>query len=960
MKVKLQGFRSHTDSEYNFSDGQLILIKGHSGCGKSTILQGISWCLYGKLSNVINNNDPNLKCAVTIKINNYTIYRQKKPSVLKLIIKGTKKIFEDDDAQMIINQYFGPLNLWTATSYIEQSSRCELMSGKNSDKIDILNNISFNGDEPDKYIDKIDEKLKNTKINHKFFEESYSKDNFKFIEELKIKPANFKKILSDEQLIEYENELIRCQKLKPLIESQKLIQQEKIGKYKLLSTNYEHNKQRLLFLPIITKEHLNDNQILSDELKSQMIIENKTIENWKVLKLEKDKRNKFLQEYNLFIKSFNYNDNYLNNPYEEKDIWITSDIEKKRKLNKDNFDKYFINEGIYSEKDILNLCDKYRYELDNVSKIEHIRKYFFRIDSLTDKITKIKAELENLESESTQLFNYIKQLEDYEQTLESQRKELPLQKVLIDDINDKTIQYQLLIKKKEELTKSIKDLTFKKETLNKELNKKVINEIKINKCLKCPSCDAELQFVKEQLVKFNIDVQIKIDEENRIKENLLREQNIKEEIIILDQEIATNNTEIKELVSKLNDTLEQLNNVKEQYNQILKKDKVFETALQSSLKEKYQCNNKYNQSNFIKKERENQLLDNSNQIKNLYKELSINDENDSELRTLIQSHVPDAINKLELVNKVLRTIEYVEEPLVKSEEIKKMVDYKKKSAQLALLEIEFEKGIELDKIIIDDQSFIKIQNNIKILSQKMEQNKIKYQKDMELYTLYHELIKQNELYETQINNLLLEIDDKLDETHNICLANIEWYSFEIEESRYAKLISDKHYLLEDRKIEVDVMFKEILYLEELKSLAIEVECKQLKETVKTINVLMDDIFSYIFDEPISVKLLLHKELKDKRIKQQVNLEIHYKGTAFNTGALSGGECDRISLGVMLALNQVSSSPILLLDETLSSLDGNLRELCLKTIRNSSKGLKTVLCINHEDVEGLYDKVVNIV
>jgi len=113
-----------------------------------------------------------------------------------------------------------------------------------------------------------------------------------------------------------------------------------------------------------------------------------------------------------------------------------------------------------------------------------------------------------------------------------------------------------------------------------------------------------------------------------------------------------------------------------------------------------------------------------------------------------------------------------------------------------------------------------------------------------------------------------------------------------------------------------------------------------------------------------VTLQLYKQLKTKkRTKPSVNLKIHYRGAEYdNVNQMSGGEGDRVSLGLVLALNRVSTSPILLLDECMASLNDALRESCLQSLRDSvpqGDGGKTILCINHEDVEGNYDDVIRL-
>lgn len=55
-KIQLNNFLSHAKTELAFEKGQKLLIDGKSGSGKSGIVEGLIWCLYGK-SRVDNNRN---------------------------------------------------------------------------------------------------------------------------------------------------------------------------------------------------------------------------------------------------------------------------------------------------------------------------------------------------------------------------------------------------------------------------------------------------------------------------------------------------------------------------------------------------------------------------------------------------------------------------------------------------------------------------------------------------------------------------------------------------------------------------------------------------------------------------------------------------------------------------------------------------------------------------------------
>lgn len=132
----------------------------------------------------------------------------------------------------------------------------------------------------------------------------------------------------------------------------------------------------------------------------------------------------------------------------------------------------------------------------------------------------------------------------------------------------------------------------------------------------------------------------------------------------------------------------------------------------------------------------------------------------------------------------------------------------------------------------------------------------------------------------------------------------------------------------------------------------------LQHVIDMINVDIADILNVIFSDPITVSLELFRETKDHQIKPTVNIKINYRGIEYSkVSELSGGEIDRISLALTIALNRISHCPIMLLDEVLSSLDMNAKESCLGIIKQYSSQ-KIVNCIDHEGVDGLYTDIVN--
>ena len=93
LRVTFTQFRCWKNLTIEAPIGGITLIKGNSGIGKTTILQGITWCLYGNIRLVAPNHLEKAKTQVTIEIpyalngvnGILTINRQKKSKSIDLI-----------------------------------------------------------------------------------------------------------------------------------------------------------------------------------------------------------------------------------------------------------------------------------------------------------------------------------------------------------------------------------------------------------------------------------------------------------------------------------------------------------------------------------------------------------------------------------------------------------------------------------------------------------------------------------------------------------------------------------------------------------------------------------------------------------------------------------------------------------------------------------------------------------
>ena len=170
-------------------------------------------------------------------------------------------------------------------------------------------------------------------------------------------------------------------------------------------------------------------------------------------------------------------------------------------------------------------------------------------------------------------------------------------------------------------------------------------------------------------------------------------------------------------------------------------------------------------------------------------------------------------------------------------------------------------------------------------------------------------------------------------------------------------------LLRNQKIELEKDWKHLMKeresCEKLKKVVIEARNEILQNLIENFNHVVEEILSYLFDD-IAIELDMFKVSKNsKEVKPHFNIKIVLRGLEYdNISLLSGGEKDRVSIALTIALNVISKSNILILDEPMASLDESMREKCLEVIKKFSKN-KIILNVCHTITEGYYDNVIEI-
>jgi len=138
MKITLKNFRCYTDQTFDFGKDGIILLSGPSGKGKTSILTGIYFALFGVGNKIVSYGKST--CCVTLEFNNIEITRTKRPN--RLVVKDDKGEYEDSSGQSIINSIFG--ETFKTTGYISQNALDSFIMMSPIEKLGFLEKFSFN------------------------------------------------------------------------------------------------------------------------------------------------------------------------------------------------------------------------------------------------------------------------------------------------------------------------------------------------------------------------------------------------------------------------------------------------------------------------------------------------------------------------------------------------------------------------------------------------------------------------------------------------------------------------------------------------------------------------------------------------------------------------------------------------------------------------------------------------
>lgn len=205
-----------------------------------------------------------------------------------------------------------------------------------------------------------------------------------------------------------------------------------------------------------------------------------------------------------------------------------------------------------------------------------------------------------------------------------------------------------------------------------------------------------------------------------------------------------------------------------------------------------------------------------------------------------------------------------------------------------------------------------------------------------------ELSKVLEQTTTEID--LEELSASLDKTHGQLQERVSSLKTNLERTRAYIMWHD-----------VDLAKSELIQAEsalarshKLQGLITEAKKEALDEVLERMSTYTQMYLDEFFSEPVSLEITF---------TDKVVLNLTLRETKIDLDALSGGEFARVNLAITLALAEMYQVNLLLMDESLASLDHATSTKVLKAIKNLYRG--TVLCVAHQTVTGTFDKCIDL-
>ncbi len=259
-------------------------------------------------------------------------------------------------------------------------------------------------------------------------------------------------------------------------------------------------------------------------------------------------------------------------------------------------------------------------------------------------------------------------------------------------------------------------------------------------------------------------------------------------------------------------------------------------------------------------------------------------------------------------------------------------------------------------------------NELELLSSQMKslkkdhENIIRKCKELEknINALNTEIDEIDEVLSQEDQNDILEkIEQELENIEN---EYKEYKEVEADVDKYLEYKNKEDNLINLQE-ELDEEYEKLKILDleykgfiKLKEKYLKAEIMSLNVTLHNINQHTEYFLEKFFNYP---KLSATLNISGEDDKLKVGTRITYLGNEYDKiSELSGGEFDRCTLASVCGINTLLSSPILILDESLSALNSAINTDIISFLKELANNKLIIVC-SHEAVRGIFDEIKEI-
>lgn len=894
LRVTFQQFRCWENLVIEAPIGGITLIKGGSGIGKTTIFQGITWCLYGNLRLVAPNHLEKAKTRVVIEIP-YTlneipgilvIERQKNPNRLLLTHTSQQRTsdnYEDKVAQSIIDDLFGTYEIWLASCYIGQGCRNSFLTAPNTGKMELLNSIAFHEEDPTTYIERIDTVITETDIDYKTKLARFTSNLEQF--NVILAATDVSKALTPEQVAVVSAQITSHEQRRLALQEEKRKQDVNLAMLENLQRQLTAARTTVVQIPQPDANLSDLSMKFGDNLDGPIdAIVTRIMEVIPLLQRRDQLATEVKQYDSMLLPYINLDKTrtYTNIDYQEA---VAKEV-----AFRDNQKLAQILNVLYSDSVIKETIQQHRAILAAQERLK-----------LAHDHNTLQARINMMEMEQVQNMTPLP------------FPDLTPREITIPDYT----KYATTT-----LANELTELSQRQGALQAHIQ----HLQKGRDVLQCPQCKGSLRYQNNTLVSAEM-----------APANL-------EELSAAQRQL----TQVTADITRVNQSIQSMKIAETQERTAYEQALALEQRRLDSLRERTrQLELEKQRREIAAQTRAKQILDLKSELQQLADAVAALPVIDDNIRLLSKSEVDQTHT---LIGR-LSSIMIVSPPPVSSQQIQSYLAYAELIQKQQTAIAAHAQYLETIPMIFRFELTHMIQGYLDKVrgygarvkdaaEERLRLQRLQASLDAQIITLRNSIGIDPT---AEINNLVTQIADLkqtlvLSERAHTALAY------------HAQITKEREDVVNTNAVLSDI--------QTLRQHAVETECRILQQVVDSINASIQGVCGTLFDRDIRIELSLFKTLKTtKNVKPIANFSISYQGGTFdNISQMSGGEGDRASLALTLALNRLSSCPILMLDESLASLDLNMKEAAIRTIRENTNN--TVLIIVHDGIEGHFDSVVD--